>query len=95
MSWALHGARTVLRGVTVRHLPAGARVAVRCFGPHCPRLTAMRAPAAQVSRLLANLRGKTLHAGDRLVFTVTAPHRRPERVEVVFRAAAPPRGRSL
>lgn len=95
VSWALHGARTVLRGVTVRHLPAGARVAVRCFGPHCPRLTAMRARAAQVSRLLANLRGKTLHAGDRLVFTVTAPHRRPERVEVVFRAAAPPRGRSL
>jgi hypothetical protein len=93
ISWSWNGRRTSLRSITVQKLTRGARVAVRCLGRGCPRLRVKSAGSRHVGKLLRGLGGKRFRAGDRLRITVTAPRRRPERIELDIRNARQPRAR--
>jgi hypothetical protein len=95
ISWRWAGAVTHLRSITVRKLPRHGRLAVRCRGPRCPRLTIRSTGARHAARLLRALRRRRFHAGDTLRLTVTAPHRRPERILLTVRKGAQPTARLL
>jgi hypothetical protein len=95
ISWRWIGSLTRLRAIVVHGLPRAAQLAVRCLGRDCPRLRIKHVRADHVWRLLKELRGMLLHAGDRLRITVTAPHLKAERVELLIRDGAGPRGRLL
>ncbi len=95
ISWRWRGLRTTVRAISVRRLPRGARVAVRCRGRGCPTLRPRVARAGSVRPLLGALQGRRFHAGDRLLITVTAPRRRPERIEILIRNDKLPSARLL
>ncbi len=95
ISWRWRGRTTVLRAITVRHLPRNATLSVTCRGRGCPKLRLRRARAKRASRLLRELRGRRLRTGDRLLITVTAPGRRAERISVTIRDNRTPLARLL
>lgn len=95
ISWRWRGLRTTVRAISVRRLPRGARIAVRCRGRGCPTLRPRAARAGSVPRLLGALQGRRFYAGDRLLITVTAPRRRPERIEILIRNDKLPSARLL
>lgn len=90
LSWRWKGARTVLRSITVRKLPRTARVRAHCSGRHCPKLKVKTVRAKRVRTLLRELGGRTFRAGNHLLITVTAPHRRTERIQLTIRAGHKP-----
>lgn len=95
LSWRWKKARTTLRWIKVRKLPRVARVHARCTGRHCPKLKVKSVRAKHVRTLLRELHGRTFRAGDRLLITVTAPHRRAERVQLKMRSGHQPTARLL
>jgi hypothetical protein len=95
ISWHWSGKHTLLRKITVRHLPRDARITVHCSGAHCPRLPIRSETAAHADKLLKGLDGRRLTDGDRLQITVTAPHRRAERIELQIRNNRGPRAHLL
>jgi hypothetical protein len=78
------GTATRLLSISHSVLPAGARVSLTVSGPHHPRLRLATATGTRVKLLLADLARLRFVSGDELTFTVTAPHRRAERVRVTF-----------
>ena len=94
----MRGGLAGLLSVRILRLPAHGEVIVRCDGRGCRRGRVVihpshvrRGPALQRdARLHARriidrlLRGPELRIGDRLVFTLTAPGLRPERLEFVI-----------
>jgi hypothetical protein len=95
ISWRWSGPTTVLRSIHVQHLARNARVSVRCAGRHCPRLRASAVGPRRVGALLRRLAGRRLGAGQSLLITVTAPHRRPERITLGIRSGQKPTARLL
>jgi hypothetical protein len=95
ISWHWDGPRTLLRRIHVTHLPRNARVSVRCAGRHCPRLKASARGPRNVATLLKRLQGRRLRAGQSLLITVSAPHRRAERIRLDIRDGLKPRARLL
>jgi hypothetical protein len=93
ISWSWRGARTTLRSIAARRLPAHASASVRCAGPRCPRLPGAAAGARAVKRLLRRLAGRRFRDGDRLTITVAAPGLRTERVILGIRRNAKPTAR--
>lgn len=91
--WHWHGTRTQVLRIAVAHLPRSAHVAVRCAGRSCPRLHVRSVSAARIGWLLSALRGLRLHAGDRLLLTVSAPRRGTERIELKIRNGRKPAAR--
>jgi hypothetical protein len=85
ISWRYSGNTTRLLGIKARGLPHDAKISIRCTGHGCPRHSARTAKATRVKRLWSALAGEVLGAGDREVFTITAPGRSPERIEVLIR----------
>ena len=73
LGFAWKGSGTTLVTAGAHDLPAGGRVAVRCVGSGCPRLTPATVPAARVTALLTMLKARTFHTGDRVYLTVSAP----------------------
>jgi hypothetical protein len=95
ISWRWAGRVTHLRSITVRKLPRRARLSASCRGRGCPRLKIASADARHVKKLLRALRARIFRAGDKLRLTVTAPHRRTERILLTVRAGAQPTARLL
>jgi hypothetical protein len=95
ISWTWSGRHTRLRSISVRHLPANARLAVSCAGAGCPRVRIRSEPARHAGRLLRGLAERRLTEGDRLELTVTAPHRRAERIQLQIRDNRAPVARLL
>jgi hypothetical protein len=95
MQWRWTGARTTLRSVAVRKLPRRAGVRVSCAGRGCPKLRIRSASGRRVKRLLSGLAGRRFRAGDKLRFTVTAPHMKSERIQVTIRNNRIPQARLL
>jgi hypothetical protein len=95
ISWHWVRRTTVIRRITVRHLPRAATVRVGCTGRRCPRLRPTREGARKVRRLLSALRGKRFHPGQMLHLTVTQRGHRAERIELVIRNNKLPTARSL
>ncbi len=93
ISWQWLGRHTTLRSLTVRRLPPDGRVSVRCRGRGCPKLKVTSAPARRIARLLHALRGRRFTANDTLLITVSAPHRRAERVVLTFQNNRKPSAR--
>jgi hypothetical protein len=80
ISWQWLGRHTTLRSLSVRRLPGDGRVSVHCRGRGCPKLKVTSVPARRITRLLHALRGRRFVRNDTLLITVSAPHRRAERV---------------
>lgn len=95
IGWKYIGARTRLKSISARHLPRNARIAVHCLGRGCPHPRARTARAAGARRLWKALVGEVLKAGDREIFTITAPGLAPERIELLIRTDAGPRAKVL
>jgi hypothetical protein len=95
LSWRWSGATTLLRSIRVNHLLRGAKVAVRCSGKHCPRITAHATGARRVAKLLRTLGGRRLRAGQTLLITVTARRHTAERIAVTIRNGLKPSARLL
>jgi hypothetical protein len=95
MQWGWTGARTTLRSIAVRKLPRRAVVHVSCAGLGCPKLRIRSASGRRVKRLLSDLAGRRFRAGDKLHFTVTAPHLKSERIQVTIRKNRIPQARLL
>jgi hypothetical protein len=93
IGWAWLKRHTTLRSITVRRLPRTGRVALSCAGPGCPTLAVTSEPARHVGRLLRAVQGRRFTVGDRLLITVSAPHRRTERIELEIRDNRRPRAR--
>ena len=94
ISWRWHGARTKLRSITtLRAVPPGTSVSIRCRGRGCPRLDSRRAQAVAVRPVLRTLGGKVFRVGDRLEITVSAPGRRTKRIELIIHNNRRPTGR--
>jgi hypothetical protein len=89
------GVRTRLIRITARNLPGDAHVTVRCRGPHCPRPSARTASAAHLRGLWKALTREVFTAGDRVIFTFTAPGLLPERTEILIRKDAKPVAKRL
>ena len=95
ISWTYSGARTRLVSVKVHHLPRDARISVRCTGPRCPRPSARAASSQHAGQLWKALAGQALTAGDREIFTITAPGFGPDRTELLIRNDAGPVAKRL
>jgi hypothetical protein len=95
ISWRWLDRTTTLRSIGVRGLPRAGHVSVSCAGRGCPKLTVASVTAPRVKRLLAALGGKRFSVGDTLLITVSAPHRRTERIELRIRDNRRPRARLL
>jgi hypothetical protein len=95
ISWHWQGRTTRLRSITVKGLPRSVRVTVRCTGKGCPRLAMAARSARRVTSLLRALDGRRLTTGDTLLITVTAPHRRTERIQLQIRNGRKPVARLL
>jgi hypothetical protein len=95
INWHWVRRTTVIRRITVRHLPRQATVRVSCTGRRCPRLRPDREGARKVKRLLTALRGKRFHPGETLHLTVTQRSHRAERIELIMRNNKMPTARSL
>jgi hypothetical protein len=93
ISWRWSGTSTVLRSITVNHLPRSSGVAVHCTGKGCPRLRIGHEDARRVSVLLRSLEGRRFHVGAELGITVTERHHRAERVQLLIRAGQIPLAR--
>jgi hypothetical protein len=90
VSWGWNGPVTHLRSIRVHRLPRNGRLTVSCEGAHCPHLKLHSVSARHVKRLLKELRGRRLLAGDRLLLTVTQPHHRAERIAISVQTGAQP-----
>lgn len=66
--WALFGKRTRVKRLTVRHLPAGATVTVKCKGRRCPFKRAVLHPEGSKVRLAKKFKRRKLRA--RTVITI-------------------------
>jgi hypothetical protein len=95
ISWHWNPGVTLLRSITVKRLPRDATVTIACTGRRCPSLEPRRESARHDRRLLGELRGRRLAAGDRLEITVTAPRRRAEHIELDIRDNRMPLARLL
>lgn len=96
VGWRYNRRGTVVRFVKlVAGLPGDGRVTIRCTGPRCPRIHASAAGRRAVTRMLARLAGRRFVPGDRLLITVTARGRRPERIALSIRRGRRPLGRLL
>jgi hypothetical protein len=95
VSWHWDGARTVVRYVKSGGMPRRGQVAVRCRGPHCPRLAIKRVSTARAGRLWRSLARRVFVAGDRLDVTITSSGLKAERIEFTFRADGKPGARLL
>jgi hypothetical protein len=95
ISWSWNGRHTLLRSIKVQKLTRSAHVAARCLGRGCPRLRVKSASSRRVGKLLRALGGKRFASGNRLRITVSAPHRRAERIELDIRNNRQPRARLL
>jgi hypothetical protein len=89
------GIHTRLTSITARNLPRNARVTVRCRGRHCPHLRVRTSTAAKVRHLWTALRRQVFTAGDRVIFTFTAPRLLPERTEILMHKDAKPTAKRL
>jgi hypothetical protein len=90
LSWRWSGPTTVLRSIAARKLPRGARITLTCRGRGCPGSAHDSVLAPSAGRLLSRLAASQYQAGDRLLFVVSAPHRRSERIRVRIRAGKKP-----
>lgn len=95
VGWRFDGARTHIDSVRTRALPRRGTVTVACRGRRCPRLRVQSVPVARVGGLWTELKHATLHAGDRLMLTIRAPHRHPEPIEFHIRSGRTPTARLL
>jgi hypothetical protein len=95
INWRWSGPHTRLRRIRARGLPPTAQIAVRCAGNGCPRLGLGTASAARVSTLWHSLQGRRFRSGDRLLITITAPGKLPERIELRIENGALPQARLL
>jgi len=95
ISWHWLGATTVIRRISVRHLPRQATVRVSCSGRRCPRLRPTREGARKIKRLFSALRGKRFHPKEMLHLTVTQRGHRAERIALRIRNNKVPSVRSL
>jgi hypothetical protein len=95
ISWRWQGPRTLLRSITVTHLPRQATLSVSCTGHGCPRLHIHHRPARHASRLLHELDNRTFTAGDRLLITITERHHRAERIQLIVQDNQIPLARLL
>ncbi|HEX3976603.1 MAG TPA: hypothetical protein VHW96_10080 [Solirubrobacteraceae bacterium] len=94
--WHLNRRGTVVRYVhLVSGLPQHGRVSIRCVGHHCPRIRATATGPHAIVKMLARLAGRRFGPGERLLITVTASGRRPERIELRFRPGHKPLARLL
>jgi hypothetical protein len=90
-----NGSLTRLYKVVIVGLPRTGRIAIRCTGRACPRLSFRLVRSSHGERLLAGLSGRRFTAGDRLYLTVSAPGRTAERIVVLIRNGRKPTARLL
>jgi hypothetical protein len=91
LGWDWNGPVTRLDSASARRLPRDGRVEISCRGRRCPVLRRHRATGARdLHRLLRSLLGRRFHAGDRVFIEVRSGHRRPERIELLFRRGGCP-----
>lgn len=95
ISWRWSGRTTVLRTITVDHLPRAAGVTAACTGRGCPKLHIGHVNAPKIHALLRRLDGRRFRAGDVLHITVTQRHHRAERIRLRFRTGKDPVARLL
>jgi hypothetical protein len=88
--WSYSGGQTTLETVTARGLPRSGHVSARCVGRGCPVLSPARVRVTAAGRLWRSLRTVRFSARERLELTVSAPHRRAERIDYSFRRASQP-----
>jgi hypothetical protein len=95
IGWHFKGRITQARHISARRAPRRGRVAVRCVGKSCPRLKVRSAPPRHLKKLIASLIGPRFRTGQKLLITVSAPHLRKERIELVMRFNRKPSARLL
>jgi hypothetical protein len=84
ISWTWNHGRTRIHKVDVTRLPRRARITLRCMGRGCP-MTKRSATAAHLRVFVHRLIGTTYRSGDRLLITISAPGRVPERARITIR----------
>jgi hypothetical protein len=87
--WRWFPTRTRLRSLGLDKLPKRATVRLSCTGRHCPARRYLARPG-RAARFRHRVSGATFAAGDRLVLTISVPHRRPERVAIRIRRGRKP-----
>lgn len=95
LAWHWLNSWTVLRSISIRHVPRQARIALSCTGRSCPRLKPSSVTAKHLKRLLATLKGARFRAGDMVRITITAPHMTTERIQLTIRYNREPKARLL
>jgi hypothetical protein len=95
IGWRYTGAYTRLLSVKARNLPRDAHIGIRCTGTGCPHPVARATSARHVRSLWKALTREVFTAGDRVIFTFTAPGLLPERTELVIRKDAKPVAKRL
>lgn len=95
LAWDFRHHRTRLLRAFHVHLPARGRVTLTCLGRRCPRLRVRRERAARAARIWRELEHARFRPRQRLVITFSAPRRRSEPIELIFRDGRTPRVRLL
>lgn len=95
LAWDLSHHRTRLLRAFRVHLPRRGRVALECLGRRCPRLRLREERAGGAARIWRELERTRFRRGQRLVITFSAPGRRSEPIELIFRDDHKPRVRLL
>ena len=95
LGWSFSGAQTTLASARAAGLPAHGRVAVSCRGRRCPRPSPDSVSTGSIARLWRSLEAVRWRAGDRLLVTITARHRKPEQIQYRIRRGRRPTQRLL
>ena len=94
LGWKWDGDRTRLRWIRFIGLPKHATIRLSCTGRHCLR-AARAGNRRQREMLIASLEHRVLRAGQKLLITISAPGRQPERVEFLIRPGNEPLAKLL
>lgn len=91
MKWRFEGKETVFRKMTLKKLPAGAKVVVTCVDSSCPFKRKQPKVQNGVADLTPFFRGHALDPGSRIGLRITAPEARPFKATLETRAGKAPR----
>jgi len=94
LDWKWDGDRTRLIWIRFGRLPAHATIRVSCDGRHCLR-PAKAAGTGERRKLIASLEHNVFRAGQKLLITIGAPGRKPERAECQIRNGKEPLAKLL
>jgi hypothetical protein len=94
MRWHWTPARTVLTKLVLQRFARSGTITMRCAGRRCP-FTTRKGDGRHVKRFVKAMEGRAFHPGQKLNVTISQPHLRAERGELVIRRNRKPLARAL